>query len=278
MNPDELEEFHILSKNVVARVLADLSVTARMDPHSAVIKVYLKYITTENFDEMSKDIIEFINVNAKHESDGMTLKIFTVLIFGKACNNHSFTKIAAKLSKTIYEAISRDIKDEEVRDKTGEFICGGKLFWRYILNSLQEEFEKGISRDLPISKGSTKENSESSNTVDGSHYWFGFVRLMAELSKVDMLPLRIVITIISRLLDNPTSNKCVESLIIFLQIAGNHLENSARWRQLGVEDAIKSYFDTFQSLIDKPDFDPRLRSKLHELVLLRNSGWVKKSE
>jgi translation initiation factor 4G len=132
---------------------------------------------------MSKDIIGFINVNAKHKSDGMTLQIFTVLIFSRACNDHSFTKMAARLSSRICEAISRDIKDEEVRDKTGEFICGGNLFRRYILNSLQEEFEKGTSHDLPDSQGSTKENSESSNTVDGSHYWFGFLRLMAELSK-----------------------------------------------------------------------------------------------
>jgi translation initiation factor 4G len=254
MNPDE--DFHTLAKNVAAGVLDDVTATSRMDPHPVgIIKVCLKYINTENFDEMSKDIIEFINVNAKHESDGTTLKIFTVLIFDKACNDHSFTKMAAWISKRITEAISRDIKDEKVRDKTGELVCGANLFRKYLLNSLQEEFEKGISRDLPDSKGSTKENSESSNTVDGSHYWFGLVRLMAELFKVGMLTSRIVSTIISRLLDNPTSNKGVESSIIFLQIAGNHFENSAK-------EAIKGYFRTFQSLINNPDLDPRLRSEL----------------
>jgi CRISPR/Cas system CMR subunit Cmr6 (Cas7 group RAMP superfamily) len=104
---------------------------------------------------------------------------------------------------------------------------------------------------------------------------------MAELFKVDMLALEIVNTIISRLLDNPTSNKCVESSIIFLQISGDHLENSSRWRQLGygsrVENAIKRYFRTFQSLIDKPDFDPRLRSKLqvrHLLLLIFDSDII----
>ncbi|CCX33214.1 armadillo-type protein [Pyronema domesticum] len=282
MNPDE--DFYTLSKNVVVRVLADsdLNSTAKMDPHPVIIKVYLKYMTMKNFDEMSKDIIEFLNVNAKHESDGTTLKIFTVLIFDKACNDHSFTKMAARISRRIAEAISRDIKDEKVREKTGEFACGGNLFQKYLLKHLQEEFEKGISCDLPDPKGSTKNNSESSNTVDGSHYWFGLVRLMAELFKVDMLSFEIANTIISKLLDNHTSNKCVESSIVFLQIAGDHLENSSRWRQLGygshVEIAIKRYFHTFQSLIDKPDFDPRLRSKLQELVLLRNSSWVKKPE
>jgi hypothetical protein len=155
MNPDE--DFHTLSKNVVARVLADsdLNSTARMDPHPVIIKVYLKYITTKNFDEISKDIIQFLNINAKHESDGTTLKTFTILTVDKACNDHSFTKMVARISRRIAEAISRDIKDEKVREKTGEFACGETFSRSTYSTTFRKSSKRGspatclIPKDLP---------------------------------------------------------------------------------------------------------------------------------
>ncbi|KAI5813518.1 armadillo-type protein [Pyronema omphalodes] len=217
---------------------------------------------------MSKEIIDFINLNARYERDARTLKVTTTLIFRMACKDHSFIEFAVRLTKRIIENISSDIKDENVRDRSGKISYGAKLFRRYLLGIMQKDFEDGINYDLEDPEELAMRDSEPWNIEVRRQRWFGLVQLTAELFAAGLLTPKIAIEIVSALLQSSPSGKRVKSLVIFLQIAGNHLENTAKPHQ---KEELEAHFCTFQSLIDNSNLDPQLRFEIQELVDLRNS-------
>lgn len=246
-------------QDVTDEFLDGLVWTSRMDSHPyGIAKAYLKYMSAENFDEMSKDIIKFINANAKYERDANTLRTFAAIIVIKACKEHSFIKFAVRLSSRIAKALSNDIKDESLRDESGEMFYGANLFREYLSSHVQTAFEDRMFHDLHKSEISTKEDLPS-NTGHGSHEWFGLVRLAAELSKKSLLTPRIAIDIISALLLSPPNNKRAKALVTFLTIAGKHFENSAISNQKG---ELEDFFCGFQNLSNNPAIDPDLRSEI----------------
>lgn len=89
-----------------------------------------------------------------------------------------------------------DIKDENIRDKSGNVVAGGSLFRKYLLNRCQEEFERGWKVNLPPKpEGVTEEaammSDEYYQAAAAKRRGLGLVKFIGELYKLGMLTERI---------------------------------------------------------------------------------------
>lgn len=121
------------------------------------VKAALNKMTPEKFDRISSQILEIVS-QSKDESDGRTLRQVIQLTFEKATDEAHWAPMYAKFCKSMLESMSAEIKDENIRDRSGNVVAGGSLFRKYLLNRCQEEFERGWKMNLPDKpEGTTEE-------------------------------------------------------------------------------------------------------------------------
>ena len=123
---------------------------ALMDPETVQrkVKAALNKMTPEKFERLADQILE-IAAQSKHETDGRTLRQVIQLTFEKATDEAHWAPMYAMFCAKMLESMSPDIKDENVKDKSGAIVVGGNLFRKYLLNRCQEEFERGWKVNLP---------------------------------------------------------------------------------------------------------------------------------
>ena len=125
-------------------------------------------MTFEKFDEIADHILAII-AQSKNESNSHTLRQVIQLTFEKAIDEAHWASMCAKLCKRMVETVSPDIKDESILDKNGNFVSGGRLFRKYLLNRCQEAFERRWIGDKPKG-GQVEEKNETAAILSNAYY------------------------------------------------------------------------------------------------------------
>lgn len=106
------------------------------------VKALLNKLTIENFDSISKQILDWANKSAK-EQDGRILKQVIALIFEKATDEATWSAVYAKLCLYLNNYLSNDVADQSIKEQNGTATAGGRLFRRYLLTRCQADYERG---------------------------------------------------------------------------------------------------------------------------------------
>ncbi|KAJ5232371.1 hypothetical protein N7468_005327 [Penicillium chermesinum] len=240
-------------------------------------KAALNKMTPENFDRISSQILEIVS-QSKDESDGRTLRQVIQLTFEKATDEAHWAPMYAKFCKAMLESMSPEIKDENIRDKNGNVVCGGNLFRKYLLNRCQEEFERGWKVNLPPRpEGVTEEVAMMSDeyyiAAAAKRRGLGLVKFIGELYKLGMLTERIMHECVKKLVDfeGVPEEAEVESLTSLLRTIGASLDASEKGPAM-----MDAYFARIKMIIDLPELNSRMRFMLMDIVDLRKKRWQSK--
>ena len=188
----------------------------------------------EKFDPISDKIIAWAN-RSEAEKDGRTLTLVIKLVFERATDEAAWSEMYARLCKKMMEAISPNVRDENIQNTEGKPTAGGPLFRKYLLNRCQEDFEHGWASDDPTvgENGRKSEvelcSDEYYDAQKAKRRGLGLMQFIGELYKVQMLTERVIHDCINYLLgddDDPDpEEEEVESLSRLLTTAGKLLDN-----------------------------------------------------
>jgi translation initiation factor 4G len=246
------------------------------------VKAALNKMTPEKFDKIADQILA-IAAQSKDEADGRTLRQVVQLTFEKATDDTHWASMYAKFCKRMLETMSPDIKDESILDKTGNFVSGGNLFRKYLINRCQEEFERGWKIDLPDKPESERGDEKSAEAAMLSDEYYvattakrrglGLFQFLGELYKLSILTERIMHECVMKLIDQTgiPDEAEIESLTKLLKTIGSNLDSTEKGKPM-----MDVYFVRIQMIIDTPDLPSRLRFMLMDIVDLRKKRWVSK--
>ena len=242
------------------------------------VKANLNKMTPNNFDKITVQILD-ITSQSKDESDGRTLRQVIQLTFEKATDEAHWAEMYAQFCKRMLEFMSPEIKDENLIDKkTGEVVCGGALFRKYLLNRCQEEFERGWRLELGDKpEGETEEakmlSDEYYKEAAAKRRGLGLVRFIGELYKLGMLTERIMHECVKKLVDyeGVPDEAEVESLTNLLRTIGQPLDSTMNGPKM-----MDAYFMKISEMVVIEGLPSRLRFMLMDIVDLRKSNWQSK--
>ncbi|KAG8913258.1 hypothetical protein FRC01_004635 [Tulasnella sp. 417] len=255
------------------------------------VMALLNKLMLENFDSVSNQIIAWAN-KSEHEKNGATLILVIKLVFQNAINDVHWPEIYARLCKKMMDQLSPNVRDDNIRNNSGEPIVGGHLFRKYLLNRCQEDFERGWSQKESAQaaaalKAADDEAGEDASKANGEDGWpalysdeyyallkvkrqgLGLVRFIGELFKQKMLTERIMHECIKKLLskiDNPEVEE-IESLCEMLRTVGQVLDTPKARGHMDI------YFGRMQMLVDNPNVPSRIRHMLLDVIELRQRSW-----
>lgn len=234
------------------------------------VKAALNKMTPENFERIANQILEIVS-QSKDESDGRTLRQVIQLTFEKATDEAHWASIYAKFCKRMLESMSPEIKDENIRDKSGSVVAGGSLFRKYLLNRCQEEFERGWKVNLPPKpEGHTEEAAMMSDeyyaAAAAKRRGLGLVKFIGELYKLGMLTERIMHECVKKLVDyeGVPDEAEVESLTNLLRTIGASLDVSEKGHAM-----MDAYFVRIKMMVETPNLPSRLR-----FMLMVSFSWL----
>lgn len=232
------------------------------------VKAALNKMTPENFERIANQILEIVS-QSKDESDGRTLRQVIQLTFEKATDEAHWAPIYAKFCKRMLESMSMEIKDENIRDKTGNVVAGGSLFRKYLLNRCQEEFERGWKVNLPPKpEGTTEEAAMMSDeyyaAAAAKRRGLGLVKFIGELYKLGMLTERIMHECVKKLVDyeGMPDEAEVESLTSLLRTIGASLDVSEKGHAM-----MDAYFARINMMVETVG----LPSRLHFMLMVSSA-------
>lgn len=241
------------------------------------VKAALNKMTPENFEKISKQILE-IAAQSKDEQDGRTLRQVIQLTFEKATDEAHWAAMYAKFCKRMLENMSPEVKDVTITDKNGNVVSGGALFRKYLLNRCQEDFERGWNVDMPEPKeGESKETALMSDeyykAMTIKRRGLGLVQFIGELFKLGMLTERIMHECVRKLLDfkDEPDEAEIESLSKLLRTIGGNLDSTEKGHAF-----MNAYFERITNLTQVPDLPSRLKFMLMDIVDLRKKQWAEK--
>ncbi|RYP03909.1 hypothetical protein DL764_004825 [Monosporascus ibericus] len=244
------------------------------------VKAALNKMTPENFDKISGQILEIAG-QSKDETDGRTLRQVIQLTFEKATDEAHWASMYAKFCKRMLEMMSPEIRDENIRDKSGQVVSGGALFRKYLLNRCQEEFERGWKISLPAPPEGGDKKSLDAVMLSDEYYLaaaakrrgLGLVQFIGELYKLGMLTERIMHECVKKLVDyQGTPDEAeIESLSKLLRTIGANLDATEKGKFM-----MDAYFQRIEGMMNIPDLPSRLKFMLMDVVDLRRANWVSK--
>lgn len=241
------------------------------------VKAALNKMTPENFEKISKQILE-IAAQSKDETDGRTLRQVIQLTFEKATDEAHWAAMYAKFCKRMLENMSPEVKDVTITDKNGNVVSGGALFRKYLLNRCQEDFERGWNVDMPEPKeGESKETALMSDeyykAMTIKRRGLGLVQFIGELFKLGMLTERIMHECVRKLLDfkDEPDEAEIESLSKLLRTIGGNLDSTEKGHAF-----MNAYFERITNLTQVPDLPSRLKFMLMDIIDLRKKQWAEK--
>jgi translation initiation factor 4G len=238
------------------------------------VKSNLNKMTPENFERITEQILQIVS-QSKDETDGRTLRQVIQLTFEKATDEAHWAPMYAKFCKRMLESMSPDIKDENIRDKSGNVVAGGSLFRKYLLNRCQEEFERGWKINIPRPEGVTEEiammSDEYYTAAAAKRRGLGLVKFIGELYKLGMLTERIMHECVKKLVDYEgiPDEAEVESLTSLLRTIGASLDTSEKGHAM-----MDAYFGRITLMVDTPGLPSRLRFMLLVCFRLSELRWM----
>ncbi|EEP77327.1 predicted protein [Uncinocarpus reesii 1704] len=242
------------------------------------VKANLNKMTPEKFDKISDQILAIV-AQSKDESDGRTLRQVIQLTFEKATDEAHWAPLYAKFCMRMLESMSPEIKDENIRDKHDNVVCGGSLFRKYLLNRCQEEFERGWKINLPPKpEGVTDEAAMLSDeyyiAAAAKRRGLGLVKFIGELFKLSMLSDRIMHECVKKLVDyeGVPEEAEIESLTGLLRTIGATLDQGTDKGHM----MMNAYFERIAKMVQTPGLPSRLRFMLLDIIDLRKANWVSK--
>jgi translation initiation factor 4G len=241
-----------------------------------IVKALLNQLTMERFGSISAQIIVWANKSEK-EKDCRTLIQVVKLVFEKATDEATFSKICARLCRKMMEQISSKVQDDSIKNSEGKPFAGGNLFRKYLLNLCQEHVERGWVAEEVTAAGATsqatvdkavKEANEKTRGGEESELYsdeyhaavkarrrgLGLIRFIGELFKVQMLTERIMHQYIKKLLanvENPKEDE-IENLCMLLTTVGGLLDKPKTRAHFDV------YFSCMRALTKNKNVDERM--------------------
>jgi len=171
----------------------------------------------------------------------------------------------AQLCQKMMECIDMDIFDENIKNASGEYVCGGTLFRKYLLSRCQDGFEKGWKINIPIPNNEKGEPDLLSDEyyvatkAKKPGFRLGLIKFIGELFKLHMLAERIIHECIKKLLANSQDpeEEETESLCELLMIVGKQLDHPK------AKDHMDAYFVCMNSMSKNTEkLNGRIRAML----------------
>ncbi|KAF4997827.1 hypothetical protein FGRMN_3575 [Fusarium graminum] len=246
------------------------------------VKAALNKMTPEKFDKIADQILDIAS-QSKQETDGRTLRQVIQLTFEKATDEAHWASMYAKFCKRMLETMSPEVRDDRIKDRTGQIVSGGNLFRKYLLNRCQEEFERGWAVNLPEKPEEEEEGKKTGEAALLSDEYYaaaaakrrglGLVQFIGELYKLGMLTERIMHECVHKLVDykGVPDEAEIESLSKLLRTIGANLDSTEKGRPM-----MDAYFQRIQTMMDLPELPSRLKFMLLDVVDLRRANWVSK--
>lgn len=236
------------------------------------VKALLNKLTMEKFDSISDQIVAWAN-KSETEVDGATLQLVIKFVFEKATDEATWSHMYARLCRKMMEHVSSDVRDENVKDKHGNFVAGGHLFRQYLLSRCQADFERGWTarEDLEEKQEAVVAASGAApgEIVFSDEYYalqkakrrgLGLVKFIGELFKLQMLTERIMHRCIQRLLEEPAEED-IESACQLLITIGSALSGPKG------KDTMDKSFEKMKAFAADRAVSSRIRFMLQVSVL-----------
>ncbi|KAG7882271.1 hypothetical protein KL937_000842 [Ogataea polymorpha] len=252
-----------------------VTVILEEDDVEAKVKSHLNKLTLDNFDTISAEIIQIAN-QARWEDDVKTLKQVIELTFAKACDEHLWSSVYAKLCLTLCTDISEDVEDKSQPrpEQVPKRVYSSGLVRKLLLSRCQAEYEKGWSDKLPTNEDGTPLEPEMMSDeyyklAAAKRRGLGLVRFIGELYYLNLLSEKIIIKcLVDQLSDSDSpSEDTLETLTQLLTTTGAKLDSSNR-------GPLDFAFEKINHIINNCQLSSRIKFKLMDLCDLRANRWA----
>ncbi|CAG8438763.1 10637_t:CDS:2 [Acaulospora colombiana] len=237
----------------------------------------LNKLLWSNLDHITKRITDFVNLS-KDENDGHTLRTVIAIIFDHACQCSNYSHLYAYLCRNLMNGIDQSIADRNVKMSDGTVARGRNLFLKCLYTKCQLEFEKGCNVDFYIKRD---ENGESTDATTNEHFlglkerrrWIGLARFFTELFKCNI----VTESMMHRCVKHCLNKTCpyfdqIELLCEILRTVGKFMDHEK------AKAHMDAYFERIIFFAQHPQLNEALRSKLMNIVELRENNWVSVNE
>jgi len=243
------------------------------------VRALLNKLTTKNFDSISDQIVAWANKSEK-ERGGRTLIQVTRLVLERAKVEVAWNSMHARLCRKMMEQISKDVRDEGIKNSEGNPIAGGQPFRKFLLSRCQEEFEKGWAthETITVAGGTDKTDQEEGTAANGKKgvtdksalYWdedyaaqkvrrrrLGLIKFIGELFKLHIITERIIHECTKKLLGSKNSEEeKIENLCQLLTTAGRTMDTPK------AKAHIDAYFQRMKEFVKAEQLSPRAKFTL----------------
>ncbi|KAI9259966.1 armadillo-type protein [Helicostylum pulchrum] len=236
------------------------------------VNALLNKLTVEKFDSIAAQIFVYAKQSAR-EDDGKSIRTVIKLTFEKACDEPAFATMWAQLCRSMYDAMTDDIRDTSIFNEAGEPSSGVLLFRKYLFNRCQVEFEKGWKVNMPeVTEVDGQMTEEYYIAAKAKRQGLGLIQFIGELFKLDMLSERIMYNCMIRLCNDPTNagDEEAESLCKLLTTIGkvlDHKPKTSRWVDIFIT-RMKT------EMVLSPKISSRIKFMIQNLLDLRKDKWV----
>ncbi|KAG5368662.1 Eukaryotic translation initiation factor 4 gamma [Yarrowia sp. E02] len=255
--------------------------TPRIPPDVVQKKVnsMLNKMTLEKFEKISDQILEIAS-QSKHEHDGRTLRQVLELTFAKATDEAHWASMYARFCKKTMVTVDPDIYDDDVKDKNGEYVRGGALYRKYLLNRCQDEFEKGWEDKLPTNEDGSPVDPDNATpeydkAVVAKRRGLGLMVFIGELFMLNMLSENIMRSCLTRLISpkEGASEETIESLCKLTATVGLRMDESPASRSF-----MDMFFQRLTETKNSGTLPSRLKFKILDLLEMRAGGWKQSND
>lgn len=236
------------------------------------VNALLNKLTVEKFDSIAAQIFVYAKQSAR-EDDGKSIRTVIKLTFEKACDEPAFATMWAQLCRSMYDAMTDDIRDTSIFNDAGEPSSGVLLFRKYLFNRCQVEFEKGWKVNMPeVTEVDGQMTEEYYIAAKAKRQGLGLIQFIGELFKLDMLSERIMYNCMIRLCNDPTNagDEEAESLCKLLTTIGkalDHKPKTIKWVDIFI-GRMKN------EMVLSPNISSRIKFMIQNLLDLRKDKWV----